>query len=172
MKHLDKGVPILTAKNVLSGSLDLQKVHYADPAQFKALTSKSKPNKGDILITKDGTIGRCAVVNTDAEICINQSVALVQLHSEKVLSSYVLAYLNSDRLQQVMRNMSKGNALAHLQITELAKLPIPLPPVPKQMEFSERISRLEKVKSVQTKSDANLNALFASLQHRAFRGEL
>ena len=65
MKHLESGIPILTAKNVKNGYLDLQNAHYAEQSEFNALTSKSKPKKGDILITKDGTIGRTAVVETD-----------------------------------------------------------------------------------------------------------
>jgi type I restriction enzyme S subunit len=172
MSHLDCGVPILTAKNVRDGYLDLENVHYADQAEFDALTSKSKPNQGDILITKDGTIGRTAVVDRDGPICINQSVALVQLQTDKVTPIYVAAYLRSAAVQQVMKNMGKGNALAHLQITELAKMPVGLPSLAKQREFSERITYLAALARRQNESAMHLDSLFASLQHRAFRGEL
>lgn len=172
MTHLDSGIPILTAKNVRNGSLDLVNVHYADQSEFDALTSKSKPKVGDILITKDGTIGRTAVVDTNETICINQSVALVQLQGEKVTPSYVAAYLRTNAVQQVMKNMGKGNALAHLQITELAKLPIGLPPLSHQQQFSVRIEAVNAIAQKSEESEAQLNSLFTSLQHRAFRGEL
>lgn len=172
MTHIDSGIPILTAKNVRNGSLDLVNVHYADQSEFDALTSKSKPKVGDILITKDGTIGRTAVVDTNETICINQSVALVQLQGEKVKPSYVAAYLRTNAVQQVMKNMGKGNALAHLQITELAKLPIGLPPLSQQQQFSVRIEAVNAIAQKSEESEAQLNSLFTSLQHRAFRGEL
>lgn len=172
MKHLDSGIPIITAKNVRDGFIDFENVHYADQSEFDALTAKSKPARGDVLITKDGTIGRCAVVERDESFCINQSVALVQPDHGKVIPSYMLSYLSSNRVQQVMKNMGKGNSLAHLQITELAELPMPLPPISLQREFARRVTAVEALKTAQSASLAEMNALFATLQHRAFRGEL
>lgn len=172
MKHLDEGIPILTAKNIRDGFIDFENVHFADRTEYNALSSKSKPERGDVLITKDGTIGRCAVVDSDSEICINQSVALVQLALEKVLPNYILGYLTTNRVQQVLKGMAKGNALAHLQITELAKMSIPLPNLENQMIYANQISTLNLHKRAYQASSFQLDALFATLQHRAFRGEL
>jgi len=172
MKHLDLGIPIITAKNVRDGFIDFENVHNADKSEFDALTAKSKPVRGDVLITKDGTIGRCAVVERDEPFCINQSVALIQPDHAQVLPSYMVAYLSTDRVQHVIKNMGKGNALAHLQITELAELPMPLPPHSLQREFARRVTAVEALKTAQSASLAELDALFAILQHRAFRGDL
>jgi type I restriction enzyme, S subunit len=172
MKHLDKGIPIITAKNVREGFIDFDDVHYADKLEFDALTAKSKPVLGDVLITKDGTIGRCAVVERGELFCINQSVALIQPDHSVVLPAYIVAYLSSGRVQNVMKNMGKGNALAHLQITELAELPMPLPDRALQQEFVRGVEAVAKLKAAHRASLVELEALFASLQHRAFRGEL
>jgi len=89
MRHLERGIPILTAKNVRDGYIDFDNVHYADQNEFDALTEKSKPERGDLLLTKDGTLGRCAVVPSGQALCINQSVALIKPVSELVDSVYV-----------------------------------------------------------------------------------
>ncbi len=47
-----------------------------------------------------------------------------------------------------------------------------LPPVDLQHQFARRVAAVEKLKAAQRASLAELDALFASLQHRAFRGEL
>jgi type I restriction enzyme S subunit len=172
MKHLDQGIPILTAKNIRDGFIDFENVHFADRTEYNALSSKSKPERGDVLITKDGSIGRCAVVDSDFEICINQSVALVQLKLEKVIPTYIVGYLTTDRVQQVLKGMAKGNALAHLQITELAKMSIPLPRIATQHVFENRISALNRQKRANESSLLQLDVLFAALQHQAFRGDL
>ncbi|PIY43487.1 MAG: restriction endonuclease subunit S, partial [Armatimonadetes bacterium CG_4_10_14_3_um_filter_59_10] len=44
--------------------------------------------------------------------------------------------------------------------------------LPLQREFAVRVAAVERLKSAQRESLATLDALFASLQHRAFRGEL
>jgi type I restriction enzyme, S subunit len=46
------------------------------------------------------------------------------------------------------------------------------PSLPLQREFTRRFRAVEKLKTAQRASLAELDALFASLQHRAFRGEL
>ena len=47
-----------------------------------------------------------------------------------------------------------------------------VPPIPLQREFAAQVSAVERLKASQRASLAKLDALFASLQHRAFRGEL
>ncbi len=172
MSHLEAGIPILTAKNILDGCLDLDNVHYADQGEFDALTLKSKPDPGDVLITKDGSIGRCAVVPDIGPICINQSVTLVIPNRSVVISEYVSAYVRSVPVQQRIKRMGKGNALKHLQITELAKFPAVLPPLDLQHRFATVVELVEQQKARQRAHLAELDTLFASLQQRAFNGEL
>ena len=51
-------------------------------------------------------------------------------------------------------------------------LHVTVPPIELQREFARRVRAVEKLKTAQRASLAELDALFASLQHRAFRGEL
>jgi len=46
------------------------------------------------------------------------------------------------------------------------------PPVDMQKAFGKLFDRIEQLKTTHRESLTQLNALFASLQHRAFRGEL
>ena len=50
--------------------------------------------------------------------------------------------------------------------------PLALPPIPLQREFARRVTAVEALKTAQRASLAELDALFATLQHRAFHGEL
>ena len=59
-----------------------------------------------------------------------------------------------------------------LNIKQIAETTVVLPPIPLQREFSHRVAAVEKLKAAHRASLAELDALFASLQHRAFRGEL
>jgi type I restriction enzyme S subunit len=47
-----------------------------------------------------------------------------------------------------------------------------IPPIELQLDFARRVAAVEKLKAIQRTSLVQLDALFASLQHRAFRGEL
>lgn len=67
---------------------------------------------------------------------------------------------------------NKGVAIKHLHLVDVRNLRIPLPPLSLQREFAERVAAVERLKAAQRASLAELDELFASLQHRAFRGEL
>ena len=54
----------------------------------------------------------------------------------------------------------------------VARLGSPVPPIKLQREFARRVTAVEKLKTAHRASLAELDALFATLQHRAFRGEL
>jgi type I restriction enzyme, S subunit len=57
-------------------------------------------------------------------------------------------------------------------MTQLKGFPLLIPPIALQQEFARRIEAIAKLKASHRESLAQLDALFASLQHRAFRGEL
>jgi type I restriction enzyme S subunit len=54
----------------------------------------------------------------------------------------------------------------------LRELKVPIPPLNLQNEFSVRLNKLQKIQFINLKSLKKLDNLFASLQHRAFHGEL
>jgi type I restriction enzyme S subunit len=62
--------------------------------------------------------------------------------------------------------------MSGLNMGIIKAMPIPLPPLELQQEFSRRVAAVEKLKAAHRASLAEMDALFASLQHRAFRGEL
>jgi type I restriction enzyme, S subunit len=77
MPVADEGGPyMLTAFDIGDGEILFENArHTTEEAFSRALTDKSRPRRGDILLTKDGTLGRVAVASEE-RVCINQSVAL------------------------------------------------------------------------------------------------
>jgi type I restriction enzyme, S subunit len=163
MKHWPAGIPIITAKNVLEGRIDFDDVHFASKAEFDALTAKSKPSLGDILVTKDGTIGRCAAVEDAFSFCINQSVALIKPKGNKVLPEFVVGFLGFPSILESLQSMGKGQALKHLQITELAKRLIPLPPLEIQQDYAARMQSIKAIGLRQTYAATAASEVFQSL---------
>lgn len=60
----------------------------------------------------------------------------------------------------------------NINTKEISTLAIPVPPISLQHDFARCVDAVESVRSVHQVSLASLDALFSSLQHRAFRGEL
>lgn len=62
--------------------------------------------------------------------------------------------------------------MANLNKTIVSQIPVPILPLPLQQEFAQRVNTIAQLKVSHRESLAHLDALFASLQHRAFQGEL
>ena len=82
--------------------------------------------------------------------------------------SYLYAWFQSLDLGTLV----SGSSVPQLNKKDLAPLRILLPPLQLQQEFARRVEAIEKLKAAHQRSLQEMDALFASLQHRAFRGEL
>ncbi len=71
-----------------------------------------------------------------------------------------------------LRKIWHANARAPFTTKICVRTSAPAPPIELQREFARRVGAVEKLKTAQRASLAELDALFDSLQHRAFRGEL
>jgi type I restriction enzyme S subunit len=80
--------------------------------------------------------------------------------------------LNSDFCFRQSQVLTHGIANKDLGLTRMVRIEIYLPPLPLQQEFARQVTALENLKTAYRVSLTHLNNLFASLQHRAFRGEL
>jgi type I restriction enzyme S subunit len=86
---------------------------------------------------------------------------------------FLAAFLNSGYSKKVLRHMCKSIiGMANINATEIQAMKIPQPPLSLQQEFARQVTVLQKLKAVQHLSLSKLNTLFASLQSRAFKGEL
>ncbi|MDZ7799988.1 MAG: restriction endonuclease subunit S [Trueperaceae bacterium] len=110
-----------------------------DEAFHTRLTDKSKPRLGDVLITKDGTLGRVAVFDGQ-KACINQSVALLRVDSGVVLPEFLALLLSTSAYQDRMEFDAGGTTIKHIYISRLAKMPVFLPPLSEQMKIIQKVT--------------------------------
>ena len=90
--------------------------------------------------------------------------------SERADVGFVTAALRCGKRWLLER--TRGLNTEGLTLDHLRAFPLPIPPLDLQHEFARRVAAVEKLKTAQSAALAELDALFASLQHRAFRGEL
>ena len=102
---------------------------------------------------------------------IARAVARIPL-AETTSRLFMAAYLSTDFVQRYFINELRTVSQPTLNIKQLSETTVVLPPIPLQREFARRVTAVEALKTAQRASLAELDALFATLQHRAFRGEL
>jgi type I restriction enzyme S subunit len=76
-------------------------------------------------------------------------------------------------MKRALLRLAEGGATRQaITKFQLCELQIPLPPIALQQEFARSVAAVEKLRAAHRASLAKMDELFASLQHRAFRGEL
>jgi len=130
MSDTESGPWKLTAKDIVNGKIDYNSARHTSKMEYDSLTDKSKPIIGDLLLTKDGTLGRTAIVNAE-NICINQSVALLRFN-EKCSVQYAKTLLDTPIYQKQMLEDAGGGTIKHIYITKVDKMLIPVPPKKEQ----------------------------------------
>jgi type I restriction enzyme S subunit len=168
-------VPYVRVANVQAGYLDLAELKTIEalPKEVEELSLK----RGDVLLTEGGDfdkLGRGAMLDRDLANCIHQNhVFRVRCEQSQLLPEYFANFLLTQNARlYFLRCAKKTSNLASINMTQLRALPVPVPPLPQQSEFAHRVTEIRELESVQAKSRARLDALFASLLDRAFKGEL
>ena len=121
-----------------------------------------------VLITCRGAT--CGTINISPPKCYvtGNAMALDNPNPKRVTIEWLAVVLK----MRSMADTISGSAQPQITRQNLQHVKLPLPALDLQREFARRVTAVEKLKTAQRAALAELDALFASLQHRAFRGEL
>ena len=172
-------LPYLRVANVQDGYLDLQEVKLIEalPEDKEKYALKA----GDILFTEGGDrdkLGRGTVWRGEVANCIHQNhIFRARLITNQVIPDFIsLATKSEFSRRYYFENASQTVNLASINLTMLAALPIPMPPLPEQQEIVRRVEALlalaDNIEQRYKKAQAFVDKLTPSLLAKAFRGEL
>jgi type I restriction enzyme S subunit len=167
---------MITARNVVGGRIDYASTRHTSQEAFETLlTDKSRPRLGDVLLTKDGTLGRVAVVDKQ-DTCINQSVALLRTNAR--MTPHFMRFLLSSRgYQKKMIDDAGGTTIKRIYITRVDKMPVVFPDSAEEQgkivcELNTLAAECKRLERFYERKLAALEELKQSLLQQAFNGEL
>jgi type I restriction enzyme S subunit len=168
------GIPFITVRNLTAGpGISFKNLNYVSEDDHQEFYQRANPEKGDILISKDGTLGVVRQIKTDDVFSIFVSVALVKPVLQEI-SNYLEIAFSAPVVQKQM--VGVGTGLQHIHLTDLKKDMIPLPPLKEQKEIVRRVESLftlaDTVEKQHLETKKRIDRLTQSLLAKAFRGEL
>jgi type I restriction enzyme S subunit len=150
------GVPLVRATDVNTGFLSFEKVKYISQAQHKQLTKFRMAKRGDVLVTKSGTLGICAIVDSDKEFSIYESIIVVR-GNEKLDSRFLLWLLRDSGTQLRLMGGQVGSTIGHLNLEMFRKLLIQLPTIKEQHKIAGALDVVQnKIDSLTLKLEKNI----------------
>jgi type I restriction enzyme S subunit len=166
------GIKVLWIENVVSGNFEWKGNKCITRDKYEQLKGFSvKPS--DVLITTMGTIGRCCVVpDTIGTAIISSHLIKITLNLAIVNPIFISEIVKSEYAASFYSSFAHGAIMKGLNTTIVKSLPIPIPPLALQKQFAMRVAEIRELEAEQTASHRRLDALFQSLLHRAFQGDL
>lgn len=166
MPDAEEGPWKVTAKDVVNGHINILTARKTTNEAFERLTNKSKPRKGDVLLTKDGTLGRVAVVDVE-NLCVNQSVAVMRCNN-KIYPEFLAMILQMPEYQRKLLEDSGGGTIKHLYITKVDKMLISVPDLVIQKDLLMFAKRVEQQKQTVQQSLEKLALMKKALMQEYF----
>jgi type I restriction enzyme, S subunit len=167
-----EGVSLWGIKNV-NARFELPTHEFVDERTATRLSQYSI-EPGDIVMTRKGTVGNCAVYPDSFPAGVMHSDLLRLRISQRLCHSAFLSHQlhYSQDVAWQMSLISGGAVMPGINVSRLKSLLVLLPPLALQQTFATRIQAIEALKATHRAALAQLDALFASLQQRAFAGAL
>ena len=155
--------------------INWNKVRKVSEDTYKKWTNRLEPKGGDILFSREGTIGTAVMVPENIKLCIGQRMMIFRF-STFVNPKYAEIYMNSGYFKELMRPNITGTTAAHINIKVLRKLPFTLPSTIEQNLIVKRVEYLlakaDRIESQYQSLKAKIDQLPQAILAKAFRGEL
>ncbi|MFH0796969.1 MAG: restriction endonuclease subunit S [Candidatus Omnitrophota bacterium] len=129
---------------------------------------------GDVLVARmPDPLGRACIFPGEHQECVTVvDVCIIRPSKGGPDIYWLVSCINSDSFRKQVARHATGTTRERISRGNLSKLQVSVPPFPLQREFAGQVKTVERLKAKQRVSLAKLDSLFASLQHRAFKGDL
>lgn len=162
----EDGTLAFRSANVREGKInDSNWVHLNQEGHRK--NQKSELKEGDVLIVRTGAPGVACVVSKEFEGSNCIDLVIARPDRNQVASDYLCLFFNSDCGRRQAFSKQGGLAQKHLNVGAVAKLTIPLPPLPEQHRIAAILSTwdraIETLESLIAAKDRRKQALMQQL---------
>ncbi len=166
----ERGYPFATVVHVDDdGMIDFASCSRISQKEFEELKRNDcRPLRGDVLFSKDGTVGKVAVIDFDADFVVLSSLAILR-PKQAVLDQRFLAYaLRSESVLRQAINRKSGSAIRRIVLRDLRHVSIPVPPLAEQGRIVKLLDEADELRKLRAQADGRTAALVPALFHKMF----
>jgi type I restriction enzyme, S subunit len=162
-KFVDDGYPFVMISDIKLDGIDFKRTNKITEADYNKLKNNCNPIRGDVLFTKDGTVGKVLEITFDKEYIVLSSIAILRPNQGIVLSKFLRHILNNKHFLEQALQIKTGTGLTRLILKNLRKLMIPIPPLETQRKIVAILDKAEEIKRLRARSNELTKKLLQSV---------
>jgi type I restriction enzyme S subunit len=163
-RYQECGIPFISVKDISNGDLDFKDTKFISKKEFDSMPDGAKPQKGDILFCRVGTIGKPQILKTDIPFGIFVSVGFLRI-IDKSLTEFIKYWMESPLFYKQVRDNVQGSTIKNLNTGWLKKFIVPIPPLSEQQTIVDYLdSAFAKIDAMKANAEKALNEAKALFQ--------
>lgn len=153
--------PFVSTVDIANGNVDMKNCLRTSVECYEYLVRTGcKPFSGDVLFSKDGTVGRTAVIDFTADFVVASSLVIISPDSRHLNFRFLDYWLNNSLLQQEVTLQMAGAALRRISVEKIGRLPVLLPPPNEQQAIVLYLDgEMKQLDELVTKTEAAIDRL-------------
>ena len=168
----DGTLGVVRAGNIESGELSLDDLVFVPAAR---VSEKQLLRRGDVLIAASSgsieVVGKAARIRHDQEVAFGGFCKVLRPGPD-IDAGYFAHFFQTVEYRRHVSHVAAGANINNLKNRDLDDIEIPLPPIEEQRRIAAVLDQADLLRTKRRQALAKLDTLYASLQQRAFRGEL
>lgn len=145
-KFVSEGIPFLFVSNIVTNEISYDTQKFISEETYAKLIKRTPIEIGDILLSTVGSYGHPAVVKKEKPFCFQRHIAYLKPNADMVDSEYLRGAILSADVQRQIDEGVKGIAQKTLNLSEIRKIKLPLPPIDRQKQFAAFVAQTDKSK--------------------------
>ena len=148
--------------------VDFSKCYYVTKERYEQ-DRKLMLQLGDVLLTKDGTLGKVAIVKKlDKPATLNGHIFVIRSLDGRLLPEFLAYALSSEEFKRQMEQNKTGSTIVGVTQKALLEFMLPVAPTEQQQRFADFVNQVDKAKLIVQKSLNEAQVLFDSLMQEYF----
>ena len=166
---VDTGYLCIRTSIVKKNRIMWDEIEYIPEHEYKKRIQRKRPEKGDIVYTREGAIlGIAAIIDRECNVALGQRSMLLSPDTTKCLPQFLCVAMNFDTfLRKALKGLS-GSASPHINVGDIKAFTIIVPPMELQNQFAVFVEQVDKSKVVVQKALDEAQTLFDSLMQEYF----
>jgi type I restriction enzyme, S subunit len=174
-KFVDCGFYCIDTTCIENGKILYEKARFVDEETYQDRIRRLKPESGDILFAREGTVGTTVITPENVNLCLGQRMMMFR-PLQKITPRFFMYYFQSTLFSKQYKPLIGGTTSPHLNIRDIIQLKFPLCSIPEQQaivqEIETRLSVCDKVEQDIEENLIRAEALRQSILKKAFEGKL